>query len=467
MKFPRASIAIRLTALFATTSTVVLLMLGLLIGYEVEQHFVEQDMDLMSGKLRLVGHLLERLQTPADLDALPTQLDDSLVGHHGLTILVLGADNQRRFATTDAEFPVGLLDRARIKNPPVSQTWKYPFPDGPIPMRGIAALVPVGIQGMQPLLVAVAVDITHHQVFMASFKRTLWQFVSVAAVLAGILGWAVVRRGLAPLHAIGEAAAAVTASRLDYRLAVDAVPVELVDLVATMNDMLARLEASFQRLKDFSADLAHELRTPVTNLMTQTQVALVKARTTDEYREILASNAEEFDRLARMIGDMLFLAQADNGLIVPNREPVDLAAEVSALFEFFDALAADKALHLSLTGSGTILGDKLMLRRAVANLLANAIRHTPAHGSIKIDIKKTAVGVALSIENSGDTIAPEQLLRLFDRFYRVDQSRHNISDGAGLGLAITRSIIQAHGGEIHAESGSNGTCFELRMTSSL
>lgn len=438
-------------------------MLGLLIGYEVEQHFVEQDMDLMSGKLRLVGHLLERLQTPADLDALPTQLDDSLVGHHGLTILVLGADNQRRFATTDAEFPVGLLDRARIKNPPVSQTWKYPFPDGPIPMRGIAALVPVGIQGMQPLLVAVAVDITHHQVFMASFKRTLWQFVSVAAVLAGILGWAVVRRGLAPLQAIRKGAAAVTANRLDYRLAEDAVPVELAELAATMNDMLARLEESFCRLKDFSADLAHELRTPVTNLMTQTQVALVKVRSTEEYHDVLASNAEEYERLARMIGDMLFLAQAENGLIVPNREPVDLAEEVRALFDFFDALAEEKSLHLSIVGSGSVLGDKLMLRRALANLLANAIRHTPQHGRIEVNIKKTGEGSTLSIENTGDPIAPEHLSRLFDRFYRADPSRHRSDEGAGLGLAITRSIIRAHGGEIAVRSGTGSVCFDLRM----
>lgn len=299
---------------------------------------------------------------------------------------------------------------------------------------------------------------------MASFKRTLWLFVAVAAALAGALGWAAVRRGLAPLQAIRQGAAGITASRLHYRLAVDSVPVELAALAQTLNDMLARLEDSFVRLKEFSSDLAHELRTPITNLMTETQVALTKARSADEYRDVLASNAEEYERLARMIGDMLFLAQADNGLIVPNREPVDLAREVRELFDFFDALAEEKSLQLSLSGSAHISGDKVMLRRALANLLSNAIRHTPQAGSIRVRIERENGSTKLAIENSGEPIPTEHLSRLFDRFYRVDPSRHGSGEGAGLGLAITRSIIRAHGGEISVKSGLDGVCFEMRLT---
>jgi two-component system heavy metal sensor histidine kinase CusS len=246
---------------------------------------------------------------------------------------------------------------------------------------------------------------------------------------------------------------------------VDAVPAELAALVETMNAMLARLEESFLRLKDFSSDLAHELRTPISNLMTETQVALAQARSADEYREVLASNAEEYERLARMIGDMLFLAQADNGLLVPTRESVDLANEVRDLFDFFDALAEEKALRLSLSGDGKIMGDRLMLRRALANLLANAIRHTPAGGSVRVGIAATDSATTLEIENTGEPIPPEHLSRIFDRFYRVDPSRHRSNEGAGLGLAITRSIIEAHGGEITALSTANGVCFRIRLAS--
>jgi two-component system heavy metal sensor histidine kinase CusS len=299
---------------------------------------------------------------------------------------------------------------------------------------------------------------------MESFRQTLWLFVAIAAILVGFLGWVVARRGLAPLQAMRRDAASVTANRLDTRLSLDAVPVELAELAETLNDMLARLEDSFQRLKDFSSDLAHELRTPISNLMTQTQVALARARSEDEYREVLASNAEEYERLARMVGDMLFLAQADHGLVVPSREPVDLALQVRELFDFFDALAEEKGLRLTLTGSGQVSGDKLMLRRALANLISNAIRHTPAGGAIRVDIESSSEGTKLSVENSGEPIPREQMSRIFDRFYRGDPSRHEGGEGAGLGLAITRSIIRAHGGEIGVRSVTGGVCFELRMT---
>lgn len=457
MSSRRTSLTLRLTLLFATVSAAVLLALGLLIGDVVEQHFVEQDMELLTGKTHLTAHLLEQLQSPADLLALPQQLEDSLVGHHGLAVAVVAADGRHLFAAPHAPFPDAMLTPAGAGTTP--RTWTQ----GGTPWRGITTLLPTASRDQPPLLVAVAVDISHHEHFMASFRRTLWLFILVAAALAGVFGWLVVRRGLAPLQALRQGAAGVTASRLDYRLNVGAVPVELAELAETLNAMLARLEESFQRLKDFSTDLAHELRTPISNLMTETQVALTRARSPDEYREVLASNTEEYERLARMIGDMLFLAQADNGLIVPSREPVDLAAQVRELFDFFDALAEEKGLQLSMTGGGRVSGDKLMLRRALANLLSNAIRHAPAGGRIRVDITAVGETTTLSIENSGEPIPAEHLPRIFDRFYRADPSRHRTGEGAGLGLAITRSIIRAHGGEISVRSGNDGVCFEIRL----
>lgn len=458
-----SSITWRLTLWFAATSTAVLLALGLLIGKTVEQHFVEQDMDLMQGKLHLAGHLLEKIRAPTEFASLPEQLDSALVGHHDLDVMVLDGVGQVLFATPGAAFPPALLARNAGGSAGQPQLWRQDGPSGPLPRRGISALLPTGVPGGEPVLVAVAVDIAHHEHFMVSFQRTLWLFVAVAAALAGLLGWIAVRRGLAPLQAIRQGAAGVTASRLDYRLAVDAVPRELAELAQTLNDMLARLEDSFRRLQDFSSDLAHELRTPVSNLMTETQVALTRARSPEEYREVLASNTEEYERLARMIGDMLFLAQADNGLRVPNREPVDLAHEVRELFDFFDALAEEKSLRLTLGGDGKVAGDRLMLRRALANLLSNAIRHTPQGGRIDVRIDASGRATVVAVENSGEPIPPEHLSRIFDRFYRADPSRHRSHEGAGLGLAITRSIVRAHGGDISVHSTPGGVRFEIRL----
>ena len=239
-------------------------------------------------------------------------------------------------------------------------------------------------------------------------------------------------------------------------------PPELIDLATAFNDMLARLEGSFRRLSDFSSDLAHELRTPVSNLMTQTQVALSQARSADKYREVLYSNLEEYDRLARMIADMLFLAKADNGLIVPSSEMVDLAAETHGLFDFYGALAEEQGVGLALSGAGVIRGDRLMIRRALSNLLSNAIRHTPRDASVTVHIeRRDSSEIRLTVQNPGENIEPEHLPRLFDRFYRVDPSRHKASEGAGLGLAITKSIAEAHQGTIQAYSSNGSTRFAI------
>jgi two-component system heavy metal sensor histidine kinase CusS len=451
----KASISVRLTLLFATTSTLVLLTLGLLIGASVEQHFVEQDMDLLSGKVHLATHLIEKVHTRSDFEALPAQMADSLVGHHGLAVTVIDATGTSLFATGDVQFPDRLLNSPTGQMEPVVWLWNNQ------PWRGVSTSISTGLADMPPLVVAVAADIANHEHFMSSFRRTLWLFVLLGAIATSILGWFSVRRGLAPLEAIRVGATVVTANRLDFRLDVASVPGELTELAQSLNEMLARLEESFRRLKDFSSDLAHELRTPITNLMTETQVAMSVSRSAEEYREVLLSNSEEYDRLARMISDMLYLAQAENGLLVTNREPVDLATEVKALFDFFDALAEEKSLTLSLTGEGTVSGDRLMLRRALANLLSNAVRHTPEGGRIDVAIDSDGELRRIRVMNSGEAISPEHLERIFDRFYRADPSRHRSGEGAGLGLAITRSIILAHGGTITAQSESAGVCFEI------
>lgn len=457
----RKSLTFQLTLLFSAASTTVLLLLGFLIGASVERHFEEQDIDVLMGKLALARHALEKVRSRNDLDMIPQQLDDSLIGHHGLAVVVQMPEGPTIFATSGAEFPQALL-RHPVQGTPVRPTvWKT---SDKHPLRGFAALAKTDIEGVPPVTVAVAIDISHHEHFMAAFQKTLWSVVALAAVLTGLLGWVAVRRGLASLQEIRQGAAIITAHRLDYRLPVDAFPTELAVLARTVNEMLVRLEDSFRRLSDFSVDIAHELRTPISNVLTQTQVTLSKVRTVDEYRDVLASNAEEFERLSRMISDMLLLAKAENSLLVPKRERIDLAEEVKGLLEFYDALAEERKIALAYEGSGAVSGDRLMLRRAISNLLSNAVRHTPPAGQILVRIGKTdATSFTVSIENTGETIPAEHLPRLFDRFYRVDNSRQHSDESAGLGLAIVRSIIRAHGGDASVRSENGITTFFLRI----
>jgi two-component system heavy metal sensor histidine kinase CusS len=229
--------------------------------------------------------------------------------------------------------------------------------------------------------------------------------------------------------------------------------------------MLTRIEEGFIRLSHFSADIAHELRTPLTNIVTQTQVGLSKERRTEDYQELLYSNLEDMERLSKMASDMLWLAKSENGLITPSFETINIQEEVQSLFDFFEALAEDTHITLAISGNtSNISGDRELIRRALTNLLSNAIRHTPEGKTIKVVLVDTANDmVGISITNEGSTILSEHLERIFDRFYRVDPSRQRHGDGTGLGLAIVRTIVEAHKGVIHAQSNSHSTTFTIHL----
>lgn len=455
----RTSLTFRLTLLFSCSATLVLLVLGIVVADAVDRHFVDQDLEALTGKLTLVRHAFGRIEDRTGLAQLPTQLDSSLVGHHGLAVTVLDGRGRAFFTTEGVEFPDRLVSQAPIEGYAGPFVWKTRSGH----FRGIAGTAATGYADWPQATVVIAMEISHHEAFMEAFRETMWLIVVCAAVLLGFLGWVATRHGLAPLQQLVAEAEAITASRLNRRLPTHRVPLEVAEVADTLNAMLARLEDSFKRLSDFSSDLAHELRTPISNLMTQTQVALSRARTADEYSEILSSNAEELERLARTISDMLFLAKSDNGLIVPSQETVKLETEIQDLFDFYEALAESRGLRLSRHGEASVQGDHLMLRRAISNLLSNAVRYAHEGTEIRVELATADERARVVVENRGDTIPENQLSRLFDRFYRGDSSRHRTTEGAGLGLAITSSILRAHGGTTSVSSREGVTRFVLDL----
>jgi len=242
------------------------------------------------------------------------------------------------------------------------------------------------------------------------------------------------------------------------------VPIELVDLVSAFNDMLQRMEDVFSRLSNFSADIAHELRTPITNIITQTQVSLGQTRSVEEYQEILYSNLEEYEHMAAMINDMLMLAKTESGLLEPTFVEVDLGSEIQDLFDFFSAWSEENQVSLELVGKSIqVQCDRSMMKRALSNLLSNAIRHAAKNSVVKVIIETRQNTSRIIVENTGSTIPAEQLSKIFDRFYRGDPSRQRRGDGAGLGLAIVKSIVQVHGWEIGVTSSAGVTRFSLEI----
>jgi two-component system heavy metal sensor histidine kinase CusS len=227
--------------------------------------------------------------------------------------------------------------------------------------------------------------------------------------------------------------------------------------------MLARLEASFKRLSQFSADLAHEFRTPMTSLRGQAEWALSQSRSPDECRHVLEASMEEYERLSRMIDSLLFLARADNAEMVLQRASFSAAKETLAVIDLFDAAVAEKHVSLEAQGDAILQVDAGLFRRALSNLLDNGLRHTPAGGRISIVIRKgNGDGVEIRVEDTGCGITAEHLPKVFDRFYRVDPARHQ--PGAGLGLSIVKSIMALHLGTVslHSESGK-GTAVVLKF----
>lgn len=445
----------RLTLLYTLVSLAVLLGLGLFVLRVTDAHFVELDEELLRDKSRLIVQIVADSRST---DELARHLDHLLSSHQGLHAELHAGD--RIVYDRNALGLAQAVRRLEGSVPPFEWTQAgRTFRALVFPLEPTAAL-----GGSQPLVLTLALDIHHHQHFMQALTRSLAVYLAVAALASGLLGWWSARRGLAPLREMKARAQRVTARQLEHRMPVQDVPVELADLAQGLNTMLDRLQRDIERLSQFSGDLAHELRTPISNLLTQTQVALAQPRDAQAYRDILASNAEELQRLARMASDMLFLAQADHGLALPRPERIVLAEEVRALFDFYEALAEDKGLHLVVDGACEVMGDRLMVRRAISNLLSNALRHAWPGTTVRVTLEARATEHVLTVRNQGPDIEAQDLPRLFDRFFRVDRSRrHGHSEGTGLGLAITQAVMRSHGGHASARSGQGHTEMSLHF----
>jgi two-component system heavy metal sensor histidine kinase CusS len=454
------SLATRLTLFFGIAAAVVFPIFGWVISRSVESHFEEGDTDELELIAGAIEDALSGVPSASDLAPVEQRFHDILVGHHSASLYIAAADGRTIYASSRRP------DLSVIANTAVEKLaanavrrWADVNDNYRVLLRRID-------ENRSPTdgayAIAVAVPIDDHLQFLASFRRTLWLMIASSIALMSLLGWIAVRQGHAPLRAIVARIRRISANKLSSDVPPETVPRELSDLAVSFNEMLRRVDEAFQRLANFNADIAHELRTPITNLMTQTQVALSRARAVEEYREVLYSNMEEYERMAQMIGDMLFLAQADNGACKRDSTALDLAGEVQALFDYYEGWAEERGVSLKMGGAANITGDRLLLQRALGNLLSNAIRHTPAGGTVRVKLTTSNDGsVGISVENPGPKIMPEHLPMLFDRFYRVDPSRQRRGEGAGLGLAIVKSVVDAHGGRVDVTSVEGCTTFQI------
>lgn len=478
------SLTLRLTCFFSAATIVVLILLSWFLKNEINGYFIREDNHDLRTKAQIMKRLIAKTHFNNDfseivgsmekLEGVAIKIDnpnDQLVlytsDHIRFPDQVVNGDTQN-FIDYDSEKRLpGYTDKSALKQEPPLENIKndlLEWQDKNNFYRGMQFRFTLNDPNRSTVVVTLALNINHHHRFLNNFTSILIKFTLIAGVFSALLHWFVTYQGLKPLQVLSKKAKLVSGKDIKQRMPVDNLPVEIAGLSETLNSMLARLEDAFVRLENFSSDIAHELRTPVNNLMMQTQVALSQPRSSKEYLTTLGSNAEELERLAKMISDMLFLAKTENQFSLLSTEHIFLEQEITDLFDFYDALAEDRNIKLQLKGKAEVKGDRLMLRRAFSNLLSNAIRHSYEDREININISTCRQCVTVEVINYGHTIAAEDLAHLFDRFYRVDKARAcSLQERVGLGLAITQSIAKAHNGNVYAHSEDQVTTFAFTL----
>ena len=469
------SLTLRMIAFVAVTISLCLFTINAVVLDVVEHHFKEQDADELTVMNQSIFQHLHKLSaSKVNQGAI---LSQAISGHHGVYFQVRNAlgdiiysspelnlsnslSNSLSNPLSDA-LPDAGSNKSHNNSPIVELDALHLWESNGHTFRG--AFTPYVI-GNDSFIIITAIDMEFHKTFLKNFRQSLALVMALAGIATLLAVWFGVFQGLAPLRRLSNKVKSIEADQLDFRLDIKSVPKELTGLVLAFNQMINGLEKSFKQLSHFSADIAHELRTPLTNIITQTQVGLSKPRDIKEYKNLLYSNLEEQERLAKMVNDMLWLAKSDHGLVKPVLENIDLRQEISDLFEFFEALAEEQNIELVLDGNALFIhADRSMLRQAFSNLLSNALRHTQSGKTIKVSIENTYAHALISFENAGEHIAQEHLEKLFDRFYRVDPARQRNSDGAGLGLSIVKSIIESHKGYTEVTSNSGMIRFMIYL----
>ncbi|MEQ1682275.1 MAG: heavy metal sensor histidine kinase [Burkholderiaceae bacterium] len=354
---------------------------------------------------------------------------------------------------------------------PLTSVWKAP--DGrsfrvllariPVPMATLAG------QDARNVLVVFAYELTQAREFVKHEVKIFTVTLLIGTLVAGLTGFWMARRILVGPKKLAAAANRISARPMTERLSIADTPTELVESTEAFNRMLDRVEGAFRRLTEFSSDLAHDLRTPINNLLGEAQVALAKPRSAAEYRAVLESAVEDYERISRLIENMLFLARADDPQAATNRLWIDLHRVLERGRGYFEMLAEERGVTLALEMQGAepvwqqVWADETMLIRAVGNLVSNALRYAPRGSSVIVSTRlHDGGGCTLEVSNEGEPIAEEHQQRIFERCFRVDASRAGSATGSGLGLAIVKSIMDLHGGTATVISGpGRPTAFRL------
>jgi two-component system heavy metal sensor histidine kinase CusS len=459
------SLTATLALAFAGTTLAVFALVGSYVYVALAHEVSTQDDQDIVLAARHMRRLTQELANVGDLTQHQDRLVSQVLGNEALSVEVTDLSGQVLLehnlsnAALSIVWPAAKLDAsARITAASIAA---LSASDG-TPFRRIATEAKLA-DGSTVKLVVMR-NVADRRLLLKKYRDRLFVAGGMGALLALLMSFLLVRQSLKPLRDIAQSAAGFTTDNLGARIVVRKVPRELETLIASLNGMFSGFELGFNRLSRFTADLAHDMRTPLANLRGSTEVALARPRSSEEYQTLLASNLEECDRLSRMIENVLFLARAEHPHFSRHLYEFEADEELLKIADYFEGIAEEAGVRIRVTGHARLKADLELFRRAVSNLLANAVRFTPRDAEIMLSVAERDGAVRVEVMNEGVPLDASLLERVFDRFYRADPSRTSgvsASGSTGLGLAIVRTIMDLHAGKAHAESEPQGTRFVL------
>lgn len=443
----RLSLAARLAAISGAIGVLVVTLAAGIGYFALSQQLDRRALLELQGKRELVQHVISEIDSTEKVPDNAHRFGDMLIGHDDLHLAIVEFEKDTVLASFS---PLALRSIACCANKANAHTvtdWRSEDE------KNFTSLAGVGnVASGDTLRFVLSQNRMNDRRLLQGYLTTALIATPLLLGLVLLGAWGVARTGLAPLARFKKLARESSSVSLSQRLVPDDMPLELRDLAIDFNAMLTRIDTGVTHLNQFSGDLAHEMRTPVGILLGRAQVTLSRNRTAADLQAVLEADVEDLERLSRLIDDMLFLARAENAAEGLSFEQLRLRHEARTVVDFIDVIAAERGINIEIEGDAGVLADRILLQRAITNLLTNAIRHATAHSTVRIEVSGQATTVELSIENVGAPIPAKDLSHVFDRFYRVDQSRARDAGGAGLGLAIVKTIMRLHGGEINAKS---------------
>jgi two-component system, OmpR family, heavy metal sensor histidine kinase CusS len=445
------SLSLRLALLTAVSSFAILTVISVQMYLLLVNHLTERNKSYLRDEVETLAQMA-RLRGFSETLAMEMHIEP--VGEEYVThyVRLLNNKGEPVLATPNME---SLLPRELF--PPAEKRGKVGEAVGARARDGSSFILTTvrldGEKEQNGWVLQVALDVTNVEKILDGYRNKLAITLAIGFLLCVGAGFAIARRETRPIREITEKARVITASSLDERLSGEDWPQELNSLAAAMNGMLDRLQDSFRRLDISVANLTHKLRTPLTVLRGEAELALGRERSAEELREVIESSLAEYERVSTLIDNIVLIAQAESGRLHPVRIKIKARAEIDKLLDFYGPLAEEKEIAIALEGDATLSADPTLFRKAIAKLISNALTYTPSGGRAVISVRQQEDrSVEIMVTDNGCGIAEEEIPRVFDRFYRVYSTRYTDPHGSGLGLPIVKTIMELHNGVIEVRS---------------